>query len=191
MLGPELRRHAHGHSCAECDIDVPLVGALGVEIEVDAAAGGLDCGKQGFPEIVPAVRNTALAVHTDAESGDLGAGLQQRREAVAAIGRVGFRRQSGDPVVGDGIRPFVGMRPERQIELNPASCGLLADEAQRLQVALALGIGETGGSHIVSRDAQQKRIRQVEVRIGNVARTVVADSERQVETVEPVRGKRR
>src|SRR5216683_4174567 len=95
--------------------------------------------------------------------------------------------QARDPVVCIGIGPFIRMRPQSQVELNAARCGFFTDEADSLEIEIPLGIRKTGSGHVVTRDGQQKRISEVEIGIGNVARTVVAYAERQIETIESMR----
>src|SRR5437870_5187718 len=99
-----------------------------------------------------------------------------------------LRRQARDSVIRVGIGPLIGMRPKRQVELHAASDRLLADEAQSFEIALPLGVRKAGGGHVIACDRQQKRVSQVEIRIGNVACAVVPDAERQVESVESMRG---
>ncbi len=84
----------------------------------------------------------------------MGAGLQQGGEPIAAIGSMRLGRQAGDPVVGVGVGPFIGMRPESQVELHATRYSLVADEAQCLQIAIPFGIGQTGCGHVVAGDAQ-------------------------------------
>src|SRR5262249_7465835 len=101
------------------------------------------------------------------------------------------RSKSFDAVISNRIGPFISMRPQSKVELNSPLGGLIADEAQRLQIAFTLGIGYAGRGHVVSGYFQQERIGQVEVRIRDVARAVVTDTESQIKAVESVRRKHR
>src|SRR5205823_2861900 len=112
--------------------------------------------KQGLPELVLAVGNATLAVHAKAQARNVRTRFQQRGERVAAVRRVGFRRQTGDSVVRVRIGPFIGVRPEREIELQAALDGFVADEPQRVQVAIAfagcstIAVGTISGSTVES-----------------------------------------
>ena len=82
------------------------------------------------------------------------------------------------------------MRPESQVELQPARDGLLADEFQHLHIPVALGIGKTYGLNVITWNGHQERIGEIKISIGYVVVAVVADTQRQIETAEAVRGER-
>ena len=104
--------------------------------------------------------------------------LQQRAHGVAAVGAVSLARQSLDGVVGVGaVDPLVAVHPDAELELHAAGHGLLADELQHLEVAVALGVRQLRNPHVVARHGQQERIGKEEVAVGDVAKEVVADAE--------------
>ena len=80
------------------------------------------------------------------------------------------------------------MHPDAELELHAASHGLLADEAQHLEVAVALRIGQLRDADLVSRNVEQERIGEQEVSVGDAADEVVADAEGEVEAVEALGG---
>ena len=80
------------------------------------------------------------------------------------------------------------MHPDAELELDAAGHGLLADELQHLQVAVALGIGELGDAHVVAGDIEEERVGEQKIGVGHVAQEVVADAEAQVEAVEALGG---
>src|SRR5579872_2402357 len=116
VFGPELRRHTDWHSGPQRDIDVPLVGALGMHIDVDFSAALRDRFEQGLPEIVTSVGNSALAMYAKTKTCNCRACFQQPSKSVTAVACMRLRCQTCDLVVGRAA-PFIRMRPQTQIEL--------------------------------------------------------------------------
>ena len=169
---------------------MPLVGSLGVQVEIDPPSRVLYPLKHGLPERIAAGRDAALTVHAEAEAGDVGTSLQQRGKSVPAIGRVGFRREARNGIVRSGARPGIGVRPQRQAELHAALDGLAADEAKHFQIAIALGIRKVHRFHVVTRNGQQERIGEIKIGVRNVAVPVVAVAGLEIEAIEPAGGER-
>ena len=108
-----------------------------------------------------------------------GTGLQQSLQGSAAIGRMVLGSQTFDRVVDVGaVGPLVGVRPEAKLEVQAAAGGLVADEAQHLQVAVALGIGQFGSADVVARHRDEEGVGKVKIRVAQVRREVVAQTQR-------------
>jgi hypothetical protein len=84
------------------------------------------------------------------------------------------------------VRPFVGVRPEADLELQPAQGRLFADEAEHFQVPVALGVIERHGAHLVARNVEQIRIGEMQVIAHDVAREIIAQTEGQAEAIETI-----
>ena len=97
--------------------------------------------EQRLPEIVTALRNAALPVHPQRQTRDRRTRLQQRPDRLFAILRVIRRRQPLDPVIHvRTVLELVLMRPEAELEMQPARRRLLRDELERLQIPVALRV---------------------------------------------------
>ena len=111
------------------------------------------------------------------ETGDLRAGIEEQRERVATVGRVGLRRKADDAVIGVGrIGPLIGVGPDAELELKATTGSLGGDELERFEIALALAGLECGlDVHLfVPRDLDEIRVREVEVVAGDAAGKVIA-----------------
>src|SRR2546422_8889061 len=85
------------------------------------------------------------------------------------------------------VDPFVTVHPETQLELQAARYGLLADEFQHFEIAVAFRIRQLRCSHFVRRHEKQEGIREQKIGIGNSTKKVVTEAEAQVEAIEAVR----
>ena len=83
------------------------------------------------------------------------------------------------------------MHPKAELELHAASYGLLGDELQHLEIRVALAVGQLGNAHVVAGNGHQERISEEEICVGDLPDEVVADAQRQIETIEPVRRQHR
>ena len=100
---------------------------------------------------------------------------------------MGFRREALDVVMrARAVGPLVGMRPDAELELQPAPRGLLSDEVQRFQIALPLPILQRHRADVITGHIEKVWIGEVQVISHHVAREIVAQSQRQAETVEAV-----
>ena len=82
-------------------------------------------------------------MNAERHAGDVGAFPQHQRQRVARVRRLGLRRQPLDGMVGfRAVDPPVGMRPQSELEIEPARRRLVADETQHRQVVIALGVGQ-------------------------------------------------
>ena len=159
MLGPILGRDLDGQAGGDGCVHHRLVHALGVHVDLDPAAAGGDALEDGLPELVAAFLHAALAVNTKGDAADGGAGFQQHADGIAAVGSVRVRGEPFDGVVGVGaIDPFVAVHPDAELEFDAAGHGLLADEFEHLQVAVAFGIGELGHAYAVAGDIEEERV---------------------------------
>ena len=70
------------------------------------------------------------------------------------------------------VGPAIGVGPEAELEIEAARGRLVADEAEHLEVAVALGVGERHGAHVVAGNANQERIGEIEI----VARYIAGGS---------------
>jgi hypothetical protein len=128
--------------------------------------------------------------------------LQQHRQRVAAICRVRLLRQPFDAVIRmRAVGPLVSMRPESQLEVQPARGGLRGNEFQRLQVHLPFAIAELNRrgqhssvrssqlhhAHAVPRNVDQIWIGKVQVIARYAPGKVVLKPEREAKPVESAR----
>ena len=84
------------------------------------------------------------------------------------------------------VLPLVAVHPEAQLELEAVGGGLLADEAQRFEIAVALGVRQVRGADVVAGHGEEERVGEEEIGVGDRAQEVVADAEAEVEAVEAV-----
>ena len=160
-----------------------------MHVDFNGAAATGDGLEQLRPERIAAFWNAALAVHAHGESLDFGALLENRCQAVAAIGGVHLGIHALDAVIGVGaVLPHVGVRPDAELEMQPALAGLGRNELQHFEVLVlllpgqwnwigkqwAIRLCELDDTHtFVAGNVKEVRVREVEVVAGNVARTVV------------------
>ena len=188
VLGPVLGRNRHRQSAAQRGIDHALVHALGVHVDFHLAAACRNALEDSLPELVTSLRDAALSVYAKGDAADLRNRLEQSADRVTAIRAVGFGSEAFDGVVGVGARdPAVAVHPDAQLELHAARHGLLADEAQHLQVAIALGVRQLRHAHVIPGHGKQEWIGKQKVRIGDGGQEVVADAQREIEPVEALR----
>ncbi len=68
---------------------------------------------------------------------------------------------------------------------DPLALGrFVADEAQHGQIAVPLVIRQSGDAHVIARDRDKEGIGEMEIRVAQVRREIVAQSQRQGEAVE-------
>src|ERR1022692_1580912 len=187
VLGPELRRHFDGHARGQREVDHALVDALGVHVDLDLAAGALHAVEDGAPERVAAYGDAAFAVDAEGDAADGGAGAEESGKRVAAVRAVVLGVESLDGVVRmRAVLPLVAMHPDAQLELEAVGGGLLADEAQRFEIAVALLVRQVRGADIVARHGEKEGVGEEKVGVGDSAQEVVAYAEAEVEAVEAV-----
>jgi hypothetical protein len=80
------------------------------------------------------------------------------------------------------------VHPDAQLELQAARRGLVADEPQHLEIAIALGIGQTLGAHVVTGNRKEERVGEQEIGVRHILQKIVAESETEIEAIETVRG---
>ncbi len=189
VFRPILGRNLDGQTRGHGGIYHGLVHALGVHIDLDLATAGGHAVEHRLPELVAAFLHTTLAVDPEGDAAHRRAGLQQCAHRIAAVGPVRVRGEALDGVVGmRAIDPLVAVHPEAELELHAASHRLLADEAEHLEVAIALGIGQLRYPHTVAGNIEQERVGKEKVGVRDAAEKVVADAETQVEAVEALGG---
>ena len=187
MLRPVLRRHVDRHAGRQRAIDHRSIDALRVQIDLDAAAAARDAVEHGLPEVVAALRDAALAVNAEGDGRYGGAGAQHRRQRVAAVRGVRLVREALDKVSGVGTPgELVSVHPDAKLELEPAGDSLVADEAQHLEVAVALRVRQVRDAHVVAGHVDEERIEEQQVAVGDLLQEVVAEAEGQMEPVEAV-----
>ena len=185
MLGPVLRRHVDRHAGRERPIDHRVVEALGVEVDLDTCALPGHAVEHGLPEVVAALGDAALAMDPQRHGGDRRAGAQQRGERIATVRGVDCRREPLHDVLRlRAVGERVSVHPDSELERQPASDGLLADPAQRVEIAIALGVRQVRDAHVVVGNADQEWIKEQEVAVGNPLQRVVPQAEREVQPVE-------
>src|SRR5690348_938570 len=185
VLRPGLGRNGNGHSRSERNINHLLVEPLCVQIDFNPSSA---CGyslEDGFPEGVAWFRNTAFAVNTKYHAADRRTLLENRPQSIAAIRGVIFRCQPADGVVGvRAVGPLIRVRPQPELKIEPSLRGRVRSEAQHLKIAVAFGVRQSYGAHIISGNRHQEWIGEVKVCVGDVAREIVSETESQRETIE-------
>ena len=95
-----------------------------------------------LPEVVAALRDAALAVNAECDARYRRTRANNAVRASRQYAAVILRRQSLDRVVGLGaVGPLVAVHPEPELEVQPVRGRLIGDVSQRLQIAIAFGIG--------------------------------------------------
>ena len=164
MLGPVLGREFDRHAGGEGRIDQLLVEALGMKIELDLAAGEGDPLKDGAPEVVAAFADAAFTMGTYRNAADVRACFEQRSKRVARVGGVVLRSEAFDRVVGVGrVGPLITVGPDAKLKVDAMSDSLLTDEAQHLEIAIALSIGQIHGTYFVAGHVEEKWIDEEQV----------------------------
>ena len=98
-------------------------------------------------------------------------------------------RHAGDRVADVGaVQHLVGVVPQTQLEPQAAELGLVADEAQRRQVLVALLVRHAPGADVVAGDVQQEGVGEAEVVVDRVrvVRVVVLHPEGELQPVDAV-----
>src|SRR5215469_13242256 len=90
------------------------------------------------------------------------------------------------------VGPLVGLGPDAELEFQATTDSLRRDELQGFKIALALTRRERwlNGNSTVCREFDEVGVGKVEVVAGDTARKVIAEAEREVETIEARVGKR-
>src|ERR1039457_6136511 len=154
--------------------------------QVGVAVAGKAAGA-GAPERVAAFGDAAFAVDAEGDAADGGAGAEESGKRVAAVRAVVLGVESLDGVVRmRAVLPLVAVHPEAQLELEAVGGGLLADEAQRFEIAVALLVRQVRGADIVARHGEKEGVGEEKVGVGDSAQEVVAYAEAEVEAVEAV-----
>src|SRR5215831_8322297 len=105
---------------------------------------------------------------------------------------MGLARETLDAIVRvRTINPFVAVHPHAYLKSQTAGDGLLADELQRFQIAIAFSIRERSRAHLVTRNRNQKRIGKKKVSVGDLAQEVVTETEGKIESIEALGGQHR
>ena len=84
------------------------------------------------------------------------------------------------------VLPFVAMHPNPQLEFQAVGDGLLANEAQHFEVAVALGLWQIRRADVVAGDGEEERVGEEEVGVGDGAQKIVADAEAELKAAETV-----
>ena len=76
---------------------------------------------------------------------------EEQRHRLATIGRVRFGRQSFDMMLRvRTVSPLIGVRPDAELKIEPAQRGLIDNELQGFEVAIALGVVERDSVNVVA-----------------------------------------
>ncbi len=190
MLGPVLRRQTTGWPVSRATASSPSSTPL--------ACMSISTRRPAWPH-PPArsarTRGPARAPRLRSAPGgdpvDRRALAQKLGECGRAVGGVGIRSQSDDRMSRLGAGTLVvGVIPQPELEIDPAAFGLVADEAQRLEVALPLFRRETFlALHVIAGHIEQKRVGEAEVIVRRrMMAVVVLHPEPELEAVDPVGG---
>src|SRR5262245_5698173 len=161
-----------------------------MKVDPDRSFGLSNPVEDGLPELRAALGNTALAMDAEGQAVDGGAALQQIPDRIPAIRCVRLWREPLDRLVCvRTVRPRVGVGPKPELEVQPEGGGLLRGEAKRGQIALTLLIRDLRDPHRVAGNRDQEGVRKVQVGVGNPAREVVTEAQREADSVEPLSNK--
>src|SRR4029078_5245514 len=95
--------------------------------------------------------------------------------------------QAFDAVADAGaVGPAVAVHPKAQLKVHTAGDGLLADEAEHLQIAIPFLVRKIGGPDVGPRHRKQEWIKKEEVGVGDLLEGIVTETKGQVEAVEPL-----
>jgi len=111
VLRPEFRSHTLRAVRSPAQYRCAAVGSLGVQIEVDTRPAGLMAANR-VSRRRSLRRDSAFAVHADLRPVILGQAFNRAARPSRNREHGSGRRPRGDPVVGAGVGPFHGMRPE-------------------------------------------------------------------------------
>src|ERR1035438_7985111 len=117
MFRDVFRRDDHAHSRRRGGVNVLLITLLAVHVYFKNPSSFWKRFKQGFPEIIAAGGNAALAVNAESDSRDLRDRLQNRLQSIAAVRRMIGPRQPVYRIIGAGA-VSISMRPKSQLELE-------------------------------------------------------------------------
>jgi hypothetical protein len=162
VLGPKLGRNREFRAGIQCDADHLVSHALGMHVDPQAFAVPGASVEDGLPQIVAALGHAAFAVDAKGHSRNSRAFLENEGQGVAGIRRLGLRREAGDDMVRlRAVRPFVGVGPKSELELQTAKRRLVADKPQHLQIQIALRIRQVARPHIIARNSQKERVGEI------------------------------
>src|ERR1039457_2060535 len=88
MFRDVFRRDDHAHSRRRGGVNVLLITLFAVHVYFENPSGFRKRFKQGFPKIITAGGNTALAVNAESDSRDLRDRLQNGLQSITAVRRV-------------------------------------------------------------------------------------------------------
>ena len=192
MLRPVLRRDVDRHAGGERALDHRLVETLGVEVDLDPPSASLHAVEHRLPELVAALFDPALAMNPQGDGGDRGTGAQDGGKGVATVGSMRVRPETFDEVTrARAVGELVAVHPHTELEVHAAGNRLLADEAQRVQVAVALGVAQIGDANTVAGDVDEERIQEQAVAVGDLLQRVVPQAEAEVQPIEARAGQHR
>src|SRR5690348_1678874 len=104
---------------------------------------------------------------------------------------MGLRCEALNVVIGArAVSPLVRVRPQAELELQAATRGLFADEAQHFEIAVALGVVKRHRADLVTRNVQQIWVGEVQIVSGDTAGKVVSQTQSEAEAIEAVRDQR-
>jgi len=173
--------------CAGGDrhVEHGLVHTLGVHVNADGAAAGGHTIENRFPEIVAAFFDPAFAVDAEGNATNGRASLQDKANSIAAVWAVILLGDSLDRVVRIGaVDPLVAVHPQTELELHSTGDGLLADEFEHFQIAVAFRIGQRRSADTIARNVEKEWIGEEQISIRHLADKIVADAKGKVEAIE-------
>ena len=184
VLRPVLGRHLHRQAGSQRHIDHLLVQPLGVHVHLYLTAALHDPIEYRPPEIIALLGYAAFSMYAKRHAGDAWARLQQFPQRIPAVSRMVLRCKARNRVIGLGtVDPFIRMRPQTQLKIQPPGHGLTADEPQHLQIAVAFCIGHPGHMDVVTRHRKKERVGKIEGGVSNMPGEIIAEPQGQAEAV--------
>ena len=127
-------------------------------------------------------------MYPQSEPAYAGTSLQKQREGIAAIRRMGCRRQSFDVVLrARAVGPLISVSPESKLEIQAARRRLLDDETERLQITLPFAVVQRYGADLAPGNIDQIRVGKMQIIAGDAPREIVAPAEGEAEAIESIR----
>ena len=190
VLGQVFWRNHQRHAGGACGAQDMFVQTLGMQVEFDLPTTSADSGEDGAPEIVITFGHACFHMDAEIQAGNLGDFAQQEGDAVAAVKAMVLVGHTADLVTCvRHLVEIVALRPQAELELDPAPSRFPADELERLKVLLALQVRKAFHADRIVRQVDQKRVGEVQVDVAQhvvVIGIVVGNSQVQRKSVEAV-----
>jgi hypothetical protein len=139
VLGGVLRRDVDRQAGLKRQLDHSAVYTLRMQVQLHPPRRAGQPGEDRAPEIVVPFGHAAFTVNPQRHTRDPGAVIYQHAQRIAAVSRVILGAQTfGDVGRVWAVGPLILLGPDAELEVQTAFRRFSADEAERVQVVLAL-----------------------------------------------------